>query len=490
MTTPTPTVIQVTSQGLPGVAGPTGPTGPTGPAGSTGATGADGATGPAGPTPPLANLTPQNNDPTPAAGSNGTASDSGHKHANFAVYWEGRPTSPTSVALATKVPAVGDTFQRLLIDGSGSHFWGSGAASQDVKLFRNSAGQIRVSGVGSTTLFVVQAIVGQGTEVFQIMNSSGRVLASVSQNGDYICYPASDATSGTTTVDSAQHNFVTSRWTGSVAAVETVVVRGRRNSATANDFFLDVAAATRVVAQLASQVAAIVRGAASQTGDLQEWQDSTTAILAKVTSTGQVTAKGMQSNLLNSARFIGSTAGAAPTGGPWLLGDYAIDTSVGGVWVCTVAGSPGTWLHTHSDEIGNVVGNANYSLSATGFNDVTGLTGLVVPANSGPIELNLLGGLPFSLVTGTTGVASNIKCEAQIVDDLSNVICYTAQSFIQVTAATQTVLMNLPLGAGVANSAAQRTYKVQAKLGTNGTTGQSASIPLTTGSRTLRARYR
>ncbi len=42
------------------------------------------------------------------------------------------------------------------------------------------------------------------------------------------------------------------------------------------------------------------------------------------------------------ARFVGGVTGAAPTTGTWVLGDFVVDQT-GYLWVCTVAGSPGTW---------------------------------------------------------------------------------------------------------------------------------------------------
>lgn len=46
-------------------------------------------------------------------------------------------------------------------------------------------------------------------------------------------------------------------------------------------------------------------------------------------------------------RLAGGTASGAPASGTFLLGDVAIDQT-GKVWVCTVAGSPGTWTQAGS----------------------------------------------------------------------------------------------------------------------------------------------
>ena len=44
-----------------------------------------------------------------------------------------------------------------------------------------------------------------------------------------------------------------------------------------------------------------------------------------------------------ASRYVGATASGAPASGAHLLGDWAIDQT-GTIWVCTVAGTPGTWV--------------------------------------------------------------------------------------------------------------------------------------------------
>lgn len=43
-----------------------------------------------------------------------------------------------------------------------------------------------------------------------------------------------------------------------------------------------------------------------------------------------------------ASRYVGATASGAPASGTFAVGDYVIDQS-GQIWVCTAAGSPGTW---------------------------------------------------------------------------------------------------------------------------------------------------
>jgi hypothetical protein len=44
-----------------------------------------------------------------------------------------------------------------------------------------------------------------------------------------------------------------------------------------------------------------------------------------------------------ATRYVGGTASVAPTTGTFAVGDFVI-TQTGGLYVCTVAGSPGTWV--------------------------------------------------------------------------------------------------------------------------------------------------
>jgi hypothetical protein len=43
-----------------------------------------------------------------------------------------------------------------------------------------------------------------------------------------------------------------------------------------------------------------------------------------------------------TSRYVGATVSGAPTAGTFSVGDFVIDRA-GGAWVCSVAGTPGTW---------------------------------------------------------------------------------------------------------------------------------------------------
>src|ERR1700693_579703 len=50
---------------------------------------------------------------------------------------------------------------------------------------------------------------------------------------------------------------------------------------------------------------------------------------------------------VTASRYVGGTASIAPTTGLHAVGDYVI-TATGRIWVCTVAGTPGTWVEPAS----------------------------------------------------------------------------------------------------------------------------------------------
>ena len=89
-------------------------------------------------------------------------------------------------------------------------------------------------------------------------------------------------------------------------------------------------------------------------------------------------------NATTATRYVGGTANGAPTSGTFSVGDFIIDQT-GTIWVCTTAGTPGTWTTTISSHL------SLRSASATvGRNEITLFSGstasqtLTAPSN--PID--------------------------------------------------------------------------------------------------------
>lgn len=72
-----------------------------------------------------------------------------------------------------------------------------------------------------------------------------------------------------------------------------------------------------------------------------------------------------------ATRYVGGTATAAPTTGTFAVGDFVIDQT-GKIWVCTVAGTPGTWVQV-GGAASAFVGAFAYRETALSIADVTGV---------------------------------------------------------------------------------------------------------------------
>ena len=58
-------------------------------------------------------------------------------------------------------------------------------------------------------------------------------------------------------------------------------------------------------------------------------------------------------NATTATRYVGGTANGAPTSGTFSVGDFIIDQT-GKIWVCTTAGTPGTWQPVGGGSVGTV----------------------------------------------------------------------------------------------------------------------------------------
>lgn len=105
----------------------------------------------------------------------------------------------------------------------------------------------------------------------------------------------------------------------------------------------------------------------------------------------------------SASRYVGATTGGAPASGTFIVGDFVIDRSTGRIWICTVAGSPGTWLATSSAP----------SFSATGLTGAVsasryaGATASAAPVSgtfvAGDFVVDLTGKLWICTTGGTPG---------------------------------------------------------------------------------------
>ena len=170
----------------------------------------------------------------------------------------------------------------------------------------------------ATVTLSVQGALGQSANIFEVKNSSGTVLASITSAGIISATQGLAIAGGSFTALNGQANAIGSpisgvNWgvTAGAATLVPIVARGAA-SQTANLFEAQNSAST-IVARIrnggaiivgglitgtafavnldvsgASSTGAVIRGAASQTADLTQWQDNTGAVLALVAASGSV----------------------------------------------------------------------------------------------------------------------------------------------------------------------------------------------------------
>lgn len=68
----------------------------------------------------------------------------------------------------------------------------------------------------------------------------------------------------------------------------------------------------------------------------------------------------------STSRYVGATNSGAPTSGTFVLGDFVVDHA-GSLWICTTAGSPGTWTNASpGNAVNSVFGRTGVITSQTG----------------------------------------------------------------------------------------------------------------------------
>jgi len=89
-------------------------------------------------------------------------------------------------------------------------------------------------------------------------------------------------------------------------------------------------------------------------------------------------------NATTATRYVGGTANGAPSSGTYAVGDFIVDQT-GTIWVCTTAGTPGTWTTTISSHL-----QLRSATATVGRNEITLFSGstasqtLTAPSN--PID--------------------------------------------------------------------------------------------------------
>ena len=114
-----------------------------------------------------------------------------------------------------------------------------------------------------------------------------------------------------------------------------------------------------------------------------------------------------------ASRYAGATTSGAPTTGTFAVGDFIVDQS-GAMYVCTVAGTPGTWVRS------GIYGNPAAMMYQTGSQSVTTATATQMVSMTGAI---LKGGFTFSLNSLIVPVTGVYQCS------MSGTIVYPSTTF-------------------------------------------------------------
>jgi len=114
---------------------------------------------------------------------------------------------------------------------------------------------------------------------------------------------------------------------------------------------------------------------------LLKWKDSSSVVRL---ATGQPLGL---TGAVSATRYVGGTASVAPTTGTFAVGDFVI-TQAGGIYICTVAGSPGTWV----------------AVSGSGMTNPMTTTADMIYSSSGSTPARLAAGAAGGVVAMGNGV--------------------------------------------------------------------------------------
>lgn len=172
------------------------------------------------------------------------------------------------------------------------------------------------------------------------------------------------------------------------------------------------------------------------------------------TMTGTQTATAQISSGLTGAtgasRYVGGTASGAPASGTFVIGDFIVDRT-GSFWICTTAGSPGTWTQLSA---------GGYSLPTASTTVLGGvkIDGTSITISAGVISAGA-GAAAFSSLTGGTNTtaAMVVGTGASLAASGSGTIAATSCTGNAATVTTNANLTGPITSSGNATSIAAQT---------------------------------
>jgi len=155
--------------------------------------------------------------------------------------------------------------------------------------------------------------------------------------------------------------------------------------------------------------------APAQSGDFGQALATGSTPPAVLFGFGVITAGGAQvyapsglTGAVAASRYVGAVASGVPVTGTFAIGDFVVQQN-GGIAICTVAGSPGTWVQTGASKVVQV---ARYSTGAVQTGTTTIPHDDTIPQNTEGTE--------FMTLAITPGNASNILLIEAVLNIANN----------------------------------------------------------------------
>lgn len=210
------------------------------------------------------------------------------------------------------------------------------------------------------------------------------------------------------------------------------------------------------------------------------------------------------SGVVGPSGSVGPSGATGPAGPTGIAGPTGVTGAVGATGNAGSAGSTGPVGATGPTGVTGVTGDAGSAgpLGATGPVGPTGVTGgvgatgatgpsggseivsailstnfsipvawasvpnwqIVVPANSGPCDIEVKGGPLCNISTGTNAAGTAFALSLRIMDELGNLVAYAGATIFSSSAVAQNWVLPLTLAEPIANSGIDKTYHVEAQM--------------------------